>query len=192
MTPAHEGSQRSVRTLTSYLLLSLDGVAEEPGDWMFEADGDVFANLARVIGTQSDVLLGRATYDYWAGYWPGSDVQPFADFINGTTKHVVTSTPLAAAWSGSQVVAGPLFEHVTELKRGDGGDIGLHGSIRLTQALLAAGLVDRLELVVVPTIAGSGRRLFDGGELRRLSLARAQRSPSGCAFLTYDVPFSQP
>ncbi len=62
----------------------------------------------------------------------------------------------------------------------------MHGSIRLAQSLLAADLVDRLELVVVPTLAGAGRRLFvDGPDLRRLTLTRATQSSSGCVFLGY-------
>lgn len=175
-----------MRDVVLYTLISLDGVAEEPGDWMFEADEQVFANLARVITTQDDVLLGRGTYDYWAGFWPTADVQPFADFINRTTKHVITSTPPDQPWSGTVVVDAPLVDHVKELKGRPGGDIGVHGSIRLAQSLLAADLVDRLELVVVPTLAGAGRRLFTDQQLVRLSPTRVERSSSGCVFLTYE------
>ena len=94
-----------MRDVVLYTLLSLDGVAEEPGDWMFEADQDVFTNLAEVIRSQDDILLGRGTYDYWADYWPTSDVQPFADFVNGTAKHVFTSSaccglrPRSSTWA---------------------------------------------------------------------------------------------
>lgn len=175
-----------MRDVVVYSLLSIDGVAEEPGDWMFDADDEVFANLAAVIGTQDDVLLGRGTYDYWSGYWPTSDVQPFADFINGTTKHVFTSDPAGLAWAGSVRATGPLTDHVDRLKGGPGGDIGVHGSIGLVQSLVAADLVDRLELVVVPTVAGTGRRLFSGaGRLQRMRLTSTTRSTSGCVFLGY-------
>ena len=177
------------RQVVLYQLLSLDGVAEEPGDWVFDVDDEVFANLARVIERQDDVLLGRGTYDYWAGYWPTSDVQPFADFINGTPKHVVTSTPLTPEWANSQVVAGPVEEHVAALKEQDGGDIGVHGSITLARSLLRAGLVDELQLVVAPTVARTGRRLFDDpGELQRLELTGVDRTPSGLLLLGYRVP----
>ena len=87
-----------------YELMSLDGVADEPGNWMFDVDSDVIDNLGEVISAQSDVLLGRGTYDYWAGYWPSSDVEPFAGFINSTPKHVFTSSPLPDAWSGAVAV----------------------------------------------------------------------------------------
>jgi dihydrofolate reductase len=176
-----------MRDVVLYTLLSIDGVAEEPGDWMFEADDEVFSNLAAVISRQDDVLLGRGTYDYWAGYWPTSDVQPFADFVNGTTKHVVTSSELSLPWTNTRVVHGAALPYVKDLKSGAGGDIGVHGSIRLAQSLLAADLVDRLELVIVPTIAGSGRRLFeDPIGLRRLALTKATASPTGCLFISYE------
>ncbi|WP_309648072.1 dihydrofolate reductase family protein [Nocardioides sp.] len=175
-----------MRDVVLYTLISLDGVAEEPGDWMFEADEEVFANLVRVISTQDDVLLGRGTYDYWAGFWPTADVQPFADFINRTTKHVFTSTPPDQPWSGTVVVGAPLIDHVKDLQQRPGGDIGVHGSIRIAQSLLAADLVDRLELVVVPTLAGTGRRLFGDQGLVRLTPTRVDRSSSGCVLLTYE------
>src|SRR5829696_3801768 len=147
--------------------MSLDGVAEEPGNWMFDVDADVFDNLGEVISSQSDVLLGRGTYDYWAGYWPSSDVEPFAGFINSTPKHVFTSSPLPVVWSGAIAVQERAEDHVARLRRQPGGDIGVHGSITLAQSLLAAGLVDELRLVVVPTVAHSGRRLFQEGPAPR-------------------------
>ncbi|WP_122818013.1 dihydrofolate reductase family protein [Nocardioides pantholopis] len=175
-----------MREVVLYTLLSLDGVAEEPGNWMFEADDGVFENLAGVIATQDDVLLGRGTYDYWAGYWPTAQVQPFADFINGTTKHVFTSSRPDRPWSTSVVADAPLVPYVERLRHGAGRDIGVHGSIGLAQDLLAADLVDRLELVVVPTVAGSGRRLFtDTADLRRLHLVKTARSSTGCVLLGY-------
>ena len=175
-----------MRDVVLYSLLSLDGVAEEPGDWLFESDSDLFANLADVIRSQDDILLGRGTYDYWAEYWPTSDVQPFADFVNGTTKHVFTSSTPSAAWSRTTIVQERLVPYVEGLKAGTGGDIGVHGSIRLAQSLLAEDLVDRLELVLAPSLAGSGRRLFaDDVDVRRLTLTKATRSATGCVFLGY-------
>ena len=178
-----------MRDVVVYSLLSLDGVAEEPGDWMFEADEDVLTNLAGVISSQDDVLLGRGTYDYWADYWPASDVQPFADFINGTTKHVFTSSTPSQSWPQTTIVkerAGPYLER---LKAGPGGGIGVHGSLRLAQSLLAADLIDRLELVIVPTLSGSERQLFtDDIDVRRLALNKVTRSATGCVLLGYQRP----
>jgi dihydrofolate reductase len=176
----------AMRKVVLYELLTIDGVAEEPGNWLFEGDDGLMANLADVIGRQDDVLLGRGTYDYWSGYWPTADVQPFADFINGTPKHVFTSSRPEAAWEGSTFIDGPAEKHVEELKRGDGGDIGIHGSITLAQSLLRAGLVDELRLIVAPTVAASGRRLFaDGGELQRFELLEARGTSAGLTLLAY-------
>lgn len=177
-----------MRDVVLYSLLSLDGVAEEPGDWMFEADDEVFRNLAEVITTQDDVLLGHGTYDYWSGYWPTSEVQPFADFVNTTTKHVFARAPLELSWPESRLADAPLEDYVRRLASTRGGDIGVHGSIEIGRALLAVDLVDRLELVVVPTLAGKGRRLLgnDDDVLRRLELTKAERSSTGCVFLGYE------
>jgi len=175
-----------VRKVVLYELMALDGVAEEPGNWMFDVDDDVFANLAEVISSQTDVLLGRGTFDYWAGYWTTSDVEPFAGFINTVPKHVFTSTPLDLPWSGADAVAGRAEDHVARLKAGAGGDIGVHGSITLARSLLQAGLVDELRLVVVPTVAHGGRRLFpEGPACRRMDLLSARPSSTGSLFLHY-------
>ena len=80
-------------------LLSLDGVAEQPDEFITEFDDAIRDNLDRVIGTQDAVLLGRRTYDDWAAFWPASDIEPFAGFINGVEKYVVTSTTPEATWA---------------------------------------------------------------------------------------------
>ena len=91
----------------------------------FHSSPEVFANLARVIERQDDVILGRGTYDYWANYWPRSDVEPFATFINSTTKHIATSRDLDTTWANSVMTEGRLDEYVGALKCGTGGDIGV-------------------------------------------------------------------
>ena len=174
------------RNVVLYQLLSLDGVAEEPGDWVSDSGPEVFANLARTIETQDDILLGRGTYDYWVGYWPTSDIEPFASFINRTRKHVFTSSEPAERWANTTVVSEPAEQYVAALKSQEGGDIGIHGSIRLARSLIRARLVDELRLVVAPTLAGHGERLFAGDdELDRLELVGSGTSPKGTLFLHY-------
>jgi dihydrofolate reductase len=181
-----------MRKVVLYQLQSLDGVAEEPGNWMFDTGRAIFDNLGAVIATQDDILLGRGTYDYWVGYWPASDVEPFASFINGTRKHVFTSSAPAETWANSTFVDGSATEYVTELKQGDGGDVGIHGSIDLARSLLQADLVDELRLVVAPTLARGGKRLFDGGgDLRRLELVDSDRTDAGALLLAYRVGVSR-
>jgi dihydrofolate reductase len=82
-----------VRKIVVYELLSVDGVAEDP-DSFFGWDDAMDANLDAVIATQDAVILGRRTYTEWAQFWPSSQIEPFATFINGVTKYVATSTPL--------------------------------------------------------------------------------------------------
>jgi len=177
-----------MRNVVLYQLLSTDGVAEEPGDWLFDSDEAIFDNLGQVIGTQDAILLGGNTYDYWVDYWPTSDVEPFASFVNGTEKHVFTSSPRAQEWANSTLVSDPAAVYVADLKQREGNDIGIHGSISLAQSLLRARLVDELRLVVAPAVAGHGRRLFDGDDaLQRLDLLSADRSPSGSLLLHYRV-----
>lgn len=175
----------SGRRVVLYQLLSLDGVAEEPSDYWRDGGEEMFANLARVIAPQTDVLLGRVMYDEWADIWPDSDLQPFADFVNGVPKHVVGSP--RRTWEGTVHVEGPVEEHVRRLKTTEGGDIGVHGSITLAQSLLAARLVDRLTLAVAPTVAGTGRRLFDGQDPTPWTLVRSATSSEGTLFLDYDL-----
>ena len=175
-----------MRNVVLYELVTLDGVAEEPGDWMVEGGGQLMANLEGIIETQDTVLMGRGTYDYWVDFWPTATMEPFASFINGTPKHVFTSSTPAADWAESTFVNAPAVDHVSELKQRDGGDIGIHGSISLAQSLLHAELVDELRLVVAPTIAGAGRRLFDsGGGLQRFELIDLEKTPSGLLLLGY-------
>jgi dihydrofolate reductase len=168
-------------------LLSLDGVAEQPDEFITEFDDLMRENLARVIATQDTVLLGRRTYDDWSGFWPNSDIEPFASFINGVEKFVATSTTADETWANSTVVHGDLSDFVTGLKQRSGGDIGVHGSIALTQSLLEAGLVDELRLVVAPAVHMRGRKLFDKGLSRRLTLTRHVASPAGCILLDFQV-----
>lgn len=177
-----------MRKVVLYQLLSLDGVAEEPGDWMFDVDESIFDNLSEIIDKQDDVLLGRGTYDYWVDYWPTSDVEPFASFINGTQKHVFTSSPPTQPWANSTVVNSPVVEYVTKLKHQNGGDVGVHGSIELARSLLSAHLVDELRLVVAPTVAHRGKRLFGGdADLLKLELLDSDRTLGGALMLGYRV-----
>jgi dihydrofolate reductase len=177
-----------MRKVVLYQLVSLDGVAEEPGDWMFDTGPEVFTNLGQIIGTQSDILLGRGTYDYWVGYWPTSDVEPFATFVNSTPKHVFTSGELTGDWPNTTAVKGDAAGYVADLKRGEGGDIGIHGSISLAHSLLREGLVDELRLVVAPALAWRGRKLFDAERgLNRLDLVASEHTEGGALLLTYRV-----
>ena len=176
-----------MRKVVVYQLLSLDGVAEKPDGFIADWDNAMDANLGAVIATQDSVILGRRSYDEWAGYWPGSDIEPFATFINGVMKYVATSTPLYPTWANTTVVDGELVEFVRDLRNQPGADIGVHASISVARALLAGGVVDELRLVIAPIIAGSGRRLLDGLPAIRLESIRSTTSPAGYLLADYGV-----
>jgi dihydrofolate reductase len=176
-----------MRKVVAYELLSLDGVAERPDAFITNFDDVMRENLGRVIATQDAVILGRHTWDDWAAFWPTSEIEPFATFINGVDKFVVTATPPELEWPETTVIEGELADFVAELTQQPGGDIGIHGSISLTQSLLAASLVDELRLVIVPALQMQGRRLFESGSPRRLSLTRSVASPTGSLLLDYQL-----
>ena len=174
-----------MRKVVAYELLSLDGVAEKPDEFFPDWDDAMDANLGVVIAAQDSVILGRRSYEEWAEVWPGSDIEPFATFINGVTKYVATSTPLDRTWANTSVVDGDLVEFVRDLRNQPGGDIGVHASISVAQSLLAAGVVDELRLVIAPAIAGSGRKLLDGLPAIRLESIRCTTSPTGYLLADY-------
>jgi dihydrofolate reductase len=176
-----------VRKVVAYELLSLDGVAEQPDAFITEFDDVMRENLHRVIATQDAVLLGRRTYDEWAEFWPTSDIEPFASFINGVEKFVATSTTPEETWANTTVVSGDFVEFITKLRHESGNDIGVHGSIALTRSLLERGLVDELRLVIAPALQFNGRKLFDNGSATRLNLTRNITSPSGYLLLDFQV-----
>ena len=175
-----------MRTVVVFELVSLDGVAEAP-DTFFGWDDALDAQLADVIATQDSVILGRRTYAEWAAFWPGSEIEPFATFINGITKHVATSTALDRAWAKATAIEGDAVAFVRDLRLGDGGDVGVHGSISVVQALLSAGVVDELKLMIGPMVAGRGRRLLEGVPPMQLQTIRSEVSPTGYLRVDYRI-----
>ena len=187
-----------MRKVVLYTLMSLDGAVDSPQRYFApdEEPGEVPGfdslmddNEARIVSTQTDVLLGRGMYDEWSKFWPDAQHQPFAGFINEVRKHVVTSTPLTRQWHNAEAVEGPIEQVVRDLKARPGGDIGVHGSITLARSMLAKGLVDELQLVVAPLVGCTGRRLFpDTDDPRRLQLMSATPTPSSGVLLAYRLP----
>ena len=155
----------------STLFISADGVAEIDPAWHFPYFDDAMGRAVNEDYETSDVMLiGRVTYDSFAGAWPdreaagGEDAQ-FATHLGDVRKVVVSRQPLDFSWRNSELLDGDLVEAVTALKA-DAGIRGIlvPGSISVVQQLLAAGLVDELRLLVHPVAARKGRRLFDDGD----------------------------
>ena len=184
-------------SLVLYTLVSLDGATEDPHRYFPETgqkhgapvfDEELARHEGEMLARQGAVLLGRRTYDQWSRYWPTSDEQPFADFINAVPKYAVTSTPLAGDWANAYPVSGPLAEVVADVKARTDADVGVHASITLAQSLLAEDLVDELCLAVGRVLDPVGPRLFAGLPARReLELVEAAPTSSGSLWLRYQL-----
>ena len=112
---------------------------------------DVVDVLGETIADEDAILLGRAMFEEWSQFWPESDMEPFALFINGHPKYVVSHTlDSVDSWDNSILLGEPLAGRLADLKAQPGGTIGVHGSISLVNSLLADGLLDELRLLVFP------------------------------------------
>ena len=175
--------------------VSLDGVIEAPGGgedfrhggWTFEIDRGDEGNKFKVDETMSSaaLLLGRVTFEGFAAAWPSREGE-FADRFNTMPKYVVSSTLEAPDWKNTTVLNGDLAEEVAKLKQEHEGDIVVHGSASLVQALLEHDLVDELRVMVFPVVLGSGKRLFgETSDKKPLRLVDTKIVGDGVAILTY-------
>lgn len=139
-------------------------------------------------GTRFDLLLGRRTYDLWAGYWPKAPSGPIADPFNAATKFVVTHRATDLSW-GPAVALGPdLVADVRRLKAQAGADLILWGSSTLTSTLLAQGLADEIVLCTYPVLVGTGKLFFAAGTPGlALELVSTKAFPSGVTLNAYNV-----
>ena len=168
--------------------ITLNGVIEAPETWAMDYhDEEIMAlKLAELMASDA-LLLGRTTYDVFAGTWPDrTDEAGFADKINSMPKYVVTSGD-PAPWRNTTVIGADLAERVAALKAETSGDVLVNGSGQLVNALLAAGLVDELTLVVYPVVRASGQRLFEDGTAALLKLVESRPFASGPVLTTYAV-----
>lgn len=172
--------------------ITLDGSIEMLGEW-FDPQGqgdmsDVMQEIHRQYADSDGLLIGRQTFEDLRGYWPqqADDRTGITDYLNAVDKYVVSSTMTEPAWQNSTVLSGDPVEKVRALKQRTGTDIVLTGSITLTHALIAAGLVDEYRLFVYPVVQGRGRRLFpDGYEIPLLRLVDTRSFASGITLLVY-------
>lgn len=176
-----------MRKLTSFLFISLDGVVEAPNTFVRpNVFNDIIELIRETISEQDTILMGRKMYQEWSHYWPDSKIEPFASFINGHPKFVVSSTLRDLAWSHATVLGRDLAGSIGELKAQPGKTIGVHGSISLVQSLLLAGLLDELRFIQFPVIAGHGRRLLEQpGAAQQLDLQCSRATPTGLQYFVY-------
>jgi len=180
-----------MRKITAGLFIALDGVVEAPDQWHFPYFNDEMGvAVGGQLGAADTVLLGRETYDSFAGAWPdretgGGEDAEFAKKLGDTRKIVVSRQALQFTWRNSEQLDGDLVEAVTALKNEPGGEIGMSGSVSVVRQLLAAGLLDELHLLVHPIVVGKGMRLFDDGESIPLKLLSSQTFETGVLYLVY-------
>ena len=193
-----------MRNLVMAAFVSLDGVMQAPGGteedteggfpfggWQFPfTDPEMGEVITRRFERAGAFLLGRRTYDIFAGYWPRHDDRedPVASRLNDLPKYVVSTTLTDPAWQHTTVISDQVPERVAELKEQDGGEILIQGSSRLLQTLLAHDLVDEFQVGIYPVVLGRGKRLFaEGAPGRTLRLTDSIRTSTGATFNTYEL-----
>jgi dihydrofolate reductase len=187
---------RKIRILEQ---ISLDGVIQAPGgrgeggdDYPYggwtapyrsAAGGEA---VAEAQGTSFDLLLGRRTYDIFAGYWPKAGSGPIANGLNAATKYVATHRPDSLGWGPVGDLGADIMKGVRGVKSKDGPDLIVWGSSTLTCVLLEQGLVDEVLLFVYPVLLGRGKRFFsDSADPRELALVSTKVVSSHVLVNTY-------
>ena len=190
-----------MRRLVVSTFVSLDGVAQAPGGpeedetggfslggWTVPFfDDSVGAFMDELMGKPFDLVLGRKTYDIFAGFWPTAGEEAGAKPLNDATKYVASREQRDLPWGPSKLLAGDVVEAVRALKQEDGPELQVHGSIDLLQSLHPAGLVDEYRLVTFPVLLGQGKRLFgDGAAPAGLRLSSSRTSDTGVVMSVYE------
>jgi dihydrofolate reductase len=181
------------------MFVTLDGVIQAPGGpeedgadgfghggWQAPlVDEQSGAAITENIGRMDALLLGRKTYDIFAGYWPQAPVNPISTRLNAIPKYVASRTLNALSWDNSALLDGEVPEAVARIKDAHD-EVHTIGSADLVQTLLRHDLVDRFELVLYPVLLGTGKRLFAEGTVPTgLELVAADRFPGGGIGLSY-------
>jgi dihydrofolate reductase len=149
-------------------------------------DTAILEAIVAAQGRSFDLLLGRRTYDIWAGYWPKAENGPIADGLNAATKFVATHRPDSLGWGPVEDLGADIMEGVRGVKSKDGPDLVVWGSSTLTSVLLEQGLVDEVLLLVCPVLLGRGKRFFsDSADPRELALVSTKAASSGVLMNTY-------
>ncbi|NMN97263.1 dihydrofolate reductase family protein [Antrihabitans stalactiti] len=166
------------------LFISLDGVIEDPQTWHFDYFDDEMGAAVGALMQNDATLLGRTTYDEFAGYWPNADPEdPLTGIMNGSRKYVVSNTLTDASWENSSIISGDVKSELTKLKQDT--DLGVTGSATLVRWLVEEGLIDELHLFVHPVVVGQGKKLFADGAKVPLKLLSSTTFGSGVLHSVY-------
>ncbi len=179
-----------MRKIVAGEFVSADGVMEAPDAWQFPYQSEEMGLITeRQIREADAFLLGRNTYEMFAGYWPTLKNNEFgvADKMNSAPKYVVSTTLQNADWDNSVLIKSDVIEEIRKLKQQPGGNIAMIGSAKLLHSLLEAGLVDEIQALVHPIVIGKGVRLFGDGYHSSMTLADSQILPNGVVYLSYQI-----
>jgi dihydrofolate reductase len=189
-----------MRKLVVTTFLTLDGVMQAPGGpeedpsqafdyggWSANYwDDEMGRYMGDFMGKPFDLLLGRKTYEIFAGYWPTPPDEAGGKPLNDATKYVASRTLKSLDWGPSVLLEGDVAEAVAELKQQDGPELQVHGSGNLIQTLLQNNLIDQFHVWTFPVAIGSGKRLFaDGTVPGGLKLIDTTISTTGVVIGTY-------
>jgi dihydrofolate reductase len=194
-------AERSImRDIIAITQVTLDGVMQAPGGpeedpengfthggWaMRYATDEGRKAIGEIMADEFDLLLGRRTYEIFAGYWPKHGDNPIGKAFNKATKYVATRRLSELGWENSQRIGGDVVDELRRLKVSEGPALHIWGSSNLLQTLIAAELVNEHRLWVFPLVLGKGKRLFENGvPPRGLTLISTRSTPSGVLLNTY-------
>jgi dihydrofolate reductase len=189
-----------MRKLVTTTFVTLDGIMQAPGgpgeddsggfksggwsanywdDMMGQVMGEIFAK-------NPDLLLGRKTYDIFAGYWPLHPDEPGASNLNNAKKYVVSRTLDRVNWENSTLIKGDVVKEITRLKGLEGPEMQVHGSSNLIQTLLKHNLIDEMHLWIFPVAVGNGKRFFgEGINPSEFKLLESRTASTGVIIATY-------
>jgi dihydrofolate reductase len=191
----------AMRRLRATTFLTLDGVMQAPGGpgedeeggfsqggWSVNFfDDQVGQAMDAFMAPPFDLVLGRKTYDIFAGYWPTASEEEGAKPLNDATKYVASRGRPRLDWGPSVLLEGDAAEAIARLKQEDGPELQVHGSGNLLQTLLRNGLVDEFQLLIFPVLVGRGKRLFAEGTVpAALSMIESRVSASGVMIGRYE------
>jgi dihydrofolate reductase len=190
-----------MRKLIVSTFLTLDGVMQAPGGpeeddsggfqqggWSVNYWDDQMGEvMGEAMSTPFDLLLGRRTYEIFAGYWPTAPEGTLGIPFNDATKYVASRSRPSLDWGPAVLIEGDVAEGVAALKQEDGPELQVHGSGNLIQTLMRHNLVDEYRLWVFPLVIGTGKRLFSDGTIPAgLKLVDHKVSTTGVVIGTYE------
>jgi dihydrofolate reductase len=191
-----------MRKIIVLSFVSLDGVAQAPGGpeedtslgfryggWTVPLSDEFLGNeMLDQMGHNFDLLLGRRTYEIFAGYWPKADpANPIGASLNKSRKYVVSTSLRNPSWENTIVIKDHVPEQIRKIKEQKGPELQVHGSLNLIQTLMKHDLVDELWLKIYPVMLGSGKKLFEEETKFEgsFTLLETKTSPSGVIIANY-------